>query len=132
MITLYITCMTTNISPSLNIMISDCSVLLLLLNLLIWFFFSYTQKRNQDFMDLQVSLLRENDTAEYYKMLSAQNENRNILIHDIRGHLYAIAALAEQNQQTEITDYINELIQTSSVHAAVQNPTPPDTQPPPL
>ena len=132
MITLYITCMTTDISPSLNIMISVCSVLLLLLNLLIWFFFSYTQKRNQDFMDLQVSLLRENDTAEYYKMLSTQNENRNILIHDIRGHLYAIAALAEQNQQTEITDYINELIQTSSVHATAQNPTPPDTQPPPL
>ena len=115
MITLYTIYFTTDISIFLNQMIAVCSILLLLLNLLIWFFFSYTQKRNQDFVDLQLSLLRENDTAEYYKMLSAQNENRNILVHNIRGHLYAISALAEQNQQSEITDYINNLVQTSGL-----------------
>ena len=106
---------TTEISNFLGRMIATCAILLLLLNLLIWCFFSYTQKRNQDFVDLQLSLLRENDTAEYYKMLSAQNESRNILVHNIRGHLYAISALAEQNQQSEITDYINNLVQTSSL-----------------
>lgn len=106
---------TAEISTSLRKMIAVCAILLLLLNFLIWFFFSYTQKRNQDFVDLQLSLLRENDTAEYYKMLSTQNENRNILVHNIRGHLYAIAALAEQKQPAEIIDYINDLTQTSSL-----------------
>lgn len=64
---------------------------------------------------MQLSLVRENDTAEYDKMLSTQNENRNILVHNIRGHLYTISALAEQHQQSEITDYINNLIQTSNL-----------------
>ena len=117
-ITLIILYLTTDISDLLTKMIAACCVFLLMLNLLIWFFFSYTQKRNQDFVDLQLSLLRENDTAEYYKMLSVQNENRNILVHNIRGHLYAISALAEQNQQSEITDYINNLVQTSSLQSS--------------
>lgn len=109
---------TTEIPASLSNMIAACSILLLLLNLLIWFFFSYTQKQNQDFIELQLSLLKEYDSTEYYKMLSIQNENRNILIHNIRGHLYTIATLAEQNQQSEITDYINNLIQTSSLQSS--------------
>lgn len=115
MLTLYIIYFTADISVALNRMIAACSVLLLMLNLLIWFFFSYTQKRNQDFIDLQLSLLRENDATEYYKMLSVQTENRNILVHDIRGHFYAILALAERNHQQEIVDYINNLMQTSSL-----------------
>ena len=109
---------TAEISAFLGKMIAASSILVLLLNLLIWFFFSYMQKRNQDFVDLQLSLLRENDTAEYYKMLITQNENRNILVHNIRGHLYAIASLAEQHQQAEITDYINNLVQTSGLQSS--------------
>lgn len=115
MLTLYIIYFTADVSVVLNRMMAACSVLLLILNLLIWFFFSYTQKRNQEFIDLQLCLLRENDTTEYYKMLSIQNENRNILIHDIRSHLYALLALAEQNHQQEIIDYITNLMQTSSL-----------------
>ncbi len=118
MFTLYIIYFTADFPVFLNKMMSICSILLLVLNLLTWFFFSYSQKRNQDFIELQLRLLRENDTAEYYKMLSIQNENRNILIHNIRGHLYAIAAIAEQNHQPEILDYINNLIQTSSLQTS--------------
>lgn len=118
MFTLYIIYFTADFPVFLNKMMSICSILLLVLNLLTWFFFSYSQKRNQDFIELQLRLLRENDTAEYYKMLSIQNENRNILIHNIRGHLYAIAAIAEQNHQPEILDYINNLIQTASLQTS--------------
>lgn len=118
MFTLYIIYFTADIPTFLNQMMSVCSILLLVLNLLTWFFFSYAQKRNQDFMELQIRLLRENDTAEYYKMLSLQNESRNILIHNIKGHLYAIATIAEQNHQSEILDYINNLIQTSSLQTS--------------
>lgn len=109
---------TTDISATLNNMIAVCSVLLLLLNLLIWFFFSLTQKRNQEFTELQLSLVKENDLAEYYKMLSAQNENRSILIHDIRNNLYTISNLASQNQSAEIVEYIDKLVQTSSLQSS--------------
>lgn len=109
---------TTDISASVNKMIAICSVLLLLLNLLIWFFFSLTQKRNEEFTELQLSLVKENDMAEYYKMLSAQNENRSILIHNIRNDLYTISNLAKQNQPAEIVNYIDKLVQTSSLQSS--------------
>lgn len=118
MITLYITYFTADISASLNKMIVICTILLLLLNLLIWFFFSLTQKRNEEFTELQLSLMKENDMAEYYKMLSAQNENRSILIHDIRNNLYTISNLARQNQTAEIVDYIDKLVQTSGLQSS--------------
>lgn len=43
MITLYVICFTTDIPAFLNKMITACSVLLLVLNLLTWFFFSYAR-----------------------------------------------------------------------------------------
>lgn len=116
--TLFVIYHTTDVSASVNNMIAVCSILLLLLNLLIWFFFSLTQKRNQEFTELQLSLVKENDLAEYYKMLSAQNENRSILIHDIRNNLYTISNLANQNQSAEIVDYIDKLVQTSSLQSS--------------
>lgn len=109
---------TADISASLGRMIATCSILLLLLTLLIWFFFSYTQKRNQDFIELQLSLQRENDTAEYYKMLNSQNENRSILIHNIRNDLYTISNLAKQNQTPDIVDYIDKLVQNSNLQTS--------------
>lgn len=109
---------TTDVSASLNNMIAICSIFLLLLNLLIWFFFSLTQKRNEEFTELQLSLQRENDTAEYYKMLNSQNENRSILIHNIRNDLYTISNLAKQNQTPDIVDYIDKLVQNSNLQTS--------------
>lgn len=33
---------------------------------------------------MQLQLQKEHDSAEYYKMLIAQNENQRILIHDMK------------------------------------------------
>ena len=118
MITFYFICHTTDISTFHGKMIAVSTILLLLLNLLIWFFFSLTQKRNEEFTELQLSLMKENDMAEYYKMLSTQNENKRILIHDIRNNLYTISNLARQNQTTEIVDYIDKLVQTSGLQSS--------------
>ena len=117
-IPLFMIYFTTDLLDFLIKMIAACCVFLLLINLLIWFFFSYTQKRNQNFIELQLSLMKENDTAEYYKMLSKQNENRSILIHNIRNDLYTISNLAKQNQSAEIINYIDSLIQTSSLQSS--------------
>lgn len=36
-----------------------------------------------EFTEMQLLLQKESDSAQYYKMLNAQNENQRILIHDI-------------------------------------------------
>ena len=72
------------------------AVLLLSLNLIIWIVYNYNQKKSLEFTELQLSLQKETDTVEYYKMLIQQNENQNVLIHDIKKHLQSIALLSEK------------------------------------
>ena len=62
MLTLYIIYFTADISVALNRMIAACSVLLLMLNLLIWFFFSYTQKRNSSLQNTDILQFCNNET----------------------------------------------------------------------
>ncbi|MFR0954530.1 MAG: GHKL domain-containing protein [Roseburia inulinivorans] len=64
---------------------------------------------------MQIQLQKEHDSAEYYKMLIAQNENQRILIHDMKKHLQSIALLNEDNQNEKIRAYINQLMQSSDL-----------------
>ena len=59
---------------------------------------------------MQLQLQKEHDSAEYYKMLIAQNENQRILIHDMKKHLQSIALLNEDNENEKIRAYIDQLM----------------------
>lgn len=64
---------------------------------------------------MQLQLQKEHDSAEYYKMLIAQNENQRILIHDMKKHLQSIALLNEDNENEKIRAYIDQLMQSSDL-----------------
>ena len=64
---------------------------------------------------MQLQLQKEHDSAEYYKMLIAQNENQRILIHDMKKHLQSIALLNEENQNEKISAYIDQLMHSSDL-----------------
>lgn len=68
---------------------------------------------------MQLQLQKEYDTTEYYKMLLQQNENQQILIHDIKKHLHSISLLNEQGQQDKISIYINQIINSSDLQSSV-------------
>lgn len=101
-------------------MLSSCAVLLLLINVLVFYIYHYTQQKNKEFTELQVQSQKEYDMAEYYKTLFNQNENQQILIHDIRKHLMAISQLNEQNDQDKISRYLDTLLNSSDLQASVQ------------
>lgn len=106
-------------SPSMtatqNRLITINAFFLLIVNLLIFGLNQYNQKKHLEFTEMQIQLQKEHDSAEYYKMLIAQNENQRILIHDMKKHLQSIALLNEDNQNEKIRAYINQLMQSSDL-----------------
>ena len=99
----------------INIMVTLSTVLLLFINLLVFGMNQYNHHRNIEFTDMQLLLQKEADSAEYYKMLIAQNENQRILIHDMKKHLQSIALLNEDNENEKIRAYIDQLMQSSDL-----------------
>lgn len=94
---------------------SFSAVLMLFVNILVFAINNNTQRKNAAFMELQLLLQKEYDSTLYYKMLSKQTENQNILIHDIKKHLQSISLLNEKGEQARIADYIDALIHSSDL-----------------
>lgn len=106
---------TTTFSLNLNWMIITSAILLLAINLLIFGINQYNQKKSLEYTEMQLMLQRESDSAKYYKMLSEQNENQSILIHDIKKHLQSIALLNNQHAHDKINAYIEQLMLSSDL-----------------
>ena len=104
----------------LNDMVTISSFLLLIATLVIWSIYIYTNKKNQEFTEMQLQLQKEYDSVEYYKMLLTQHENQNILIHDIKKHLQSIALLNDQQEHERITAYINQIIHSSDLQTSTR------------
>lgn len=86
-----------------------CGALILLINLIFIGIHNYVLKKMDDITDLELLLQKEKTYAKYYKMLLSQEENKNILIHDMKKHLQAIALLNEKGEREKISSYIRQL-----------------------
>ena len=104
-----------SLSPALDWMVVLSAVLLLAANLLIFGINQHNQKKNMEFMQLQLLMQKELGSAEYYEMLRLQNENQRILIHDIKKHLQSIAMLNEQEENHKVNAYIQQLMLSSDL-----------------
>lgn len=109
---LFAVCDSPSMTATQNRLITINAFFLLIVNLLIFGLNQYNQKKHLEFTEMQIQLQKEHDSAEYYKMLIAQNENQRILIHDMKKHLQSIALLNEDNQNEKIRAYINQLMQS--------------------
>lgn len=118
-ITLFSVLLSNNIDNRFRYMLSSCAVLLILINILIFYIYHYTLRKNSELTELQVQYQKEYDMAEYYKKLFTQNENQQILIHDIRKHLTSIYSLNEQNDQIKIRHYLNTLLDSSELQNTI-------------
>lgn len=67
---------------------------------------------------MQLLLQKEANSAEYYQMLLSQNENQNILIHNIKKHLQSIDLLNDKKEHDKISAYIRQLMISSELKEA--------------
>lgn len=113
-------CVKMSVSPVLAQMVTISTLLLLLLNVIIWEFYRYTDEKNTELMSLQLSLQKESDVTEYYKKLIEQSEEQRHFVHDIKKHLQSIAFLNEKGEKEKIKAYINTLIFSPNMKATTQ------------
>jgi two-component system sensor histidine kinase AgrC len=104
----------------LDILISISAILLLAINIFLAWFHTSTQEKNQQFLEMQLLLQKEYDTALYFDALYQQDEKQKILIHDIRKHLLSIADLNEKGDTEKIAAYIYQIIQSSDLQYSVR------------
>ena len=108
-------CDSTAMTAAQNRLITTSAFFLLIVNLLIFGLNQYNQKKHLEFTEMQLQLQKEHDSAEYYKMLIAQNENQRILIHDMKKHLQSIKLLNEKHDSDKINAYIQQLMESSDL-----------------
>lgn len=104
----------------LDVLISISAIILLAINIFLAWFHTSTQEKSQQFLEMQLLLQKEYDTALYFDALHQQDEKQKILIHDIRKHLLSIADLNEKGDTKKIAEYINQIIQSSDLQDSVQ------------
>lgn len=102
-----------NLSVKIYWMISLSAASLLIINLVVFGVNIHNQKKNKEYIEMQLLLQKETDLMEYYKELLSQNENQSILIHDIKKHLQSIMDLSSTDEK--ITDYIGQLLTSSDL-----------------
>lgn len=113
-------CMNIGLSFYLDVLISVCTLLLLVMNIFLAWYQTMVQEKSQQFLELQLLLQKEHDTTQYFHSLYAQDEKQKILIHDIRRHLLTISNLARNKEYDKITAYIDQIVQSSDLQESVR------------
>lgn len=113
-------CMNIHLSLFQDILITISTFLLLAINIFVAWFHTSIQEKNREFLDMQLLLQKEYDTALYFDSLHQHDEKQKILIHDIRRHLLSIADLNEKGDTAKIAAYINQIIQSSDLQDSVR------------
>ena len=101
------------------------NLLLLFSNIIVFYINELTIKVNQKYTQILLDKQQEKDTIDYYKLLSEQNENSKVLIHDITKHLNTIKQLSE-DKDSNIAQYISEIVNDFSIMNPIDycnNPT---------
>lgn len=104
-----------NIPSHLNLAIFIGAVLMLFLNICVFFIYNLTQQDNEKYLHTQLQLQKESADAKYYKMLLIQDENQKILIHDIKKHLYTISDLLDSDLTSDAKKYIDQIIHSKKL-----------------
>lgn len=100
--------------------VSAGTILLLVLNLLVFYIYNYIQNKNYEFTQLQLQIQKENAYTEYYNMLLKHDEDQKILIHDIKKHLMSISELNKKGEHEKIDTYISHIINSPALCPSVQ------------
>lgn len=98
--------------------LSIAIVFLLLSNIIVFWIYEFTLKTNRRNTELEIERQKENATAEYYELLSKQNENTKILVHDIKRHLNALKGIAESNKS--VNTYIDNILNDFNINRTIE------------
>lgn len=97
------------LSRSAQVMIAITESALLIANFIFFVLYDHLQQTNAEYLQLQLSIQKDEADASYYHVLQQQTENQRILIHDIKNHLRILDSMALEGKTDQITEYISQL-----------------------
>lgn len=103
-----------SVSNAFKIAIIIGNILVLLSNIIVFYVHELTIRINKKYTQILLDKQQEKDTIDYYRLLSEQNENSKVLIHDITKHLNTIKQLSE-DKDSNIAQYISEIVDDFSI-----------------
>lgn len=98
-----------NWDHSSEIIIAVSLLTLLGVNLIFFLQYNLQQKTNAEYLELQLSMQKEEADTAYFHAIQEQTESQRLLIHDIRSHMQIIDGLAKSGDCTQISNYIAQL-----------------------
>lgn len=93
------------------------SVLLLLLNFIIYHIFYFISEKNKEYLSLELETQHNNDMTLYHQKLLEQDEAQKVIIHDIKKHLISLQSLSTDK---EVSSYIKNIINTEAFHPSIR------------
>lgn len=118
-------CIIYSVNESFKLTLVIGNLLLLFSNIVVFYINELTIKVNQKYTQMLLDKQQEKDTIDYYKLLSEQNKNSKVLIHDITKHLNTIKQLSK-DKDSDIAQYISEIVDDFSIMNPIDycnNPT---------
>lgn len=101
-------------------LIAHSAIAVLIINITVFFLFDYRNQKEQELIDTKLLLQKENDSAQYYKLLLTHDENQKILIHDIKQHLSSLSTLISEKKSDRAVKYIESLLNLPTFKASPQ------------
>ena len=98
-----------DLSNRMKQMICVVAIMLLGANVVMFTAYLYLQRKNEEYLQTRLHLLREQQRSEYYKMLQEQNENQRILLHDLKNHLRTLEMYLASGDDKKADEYIREM-----------------------
>lgn len=112
-------CVDSPIDNLMSSMLLTSAILLLVMNFVVFWAYDSNQKFMRNYLMMQSNLREQQAEAEYYRRLAEQTENQKILIHDIKNHLQTIAGLSKDGGESEIHEYVQQLMEMPAMKPAV-------------
>ncbi len=119
LIILFYICCSSPLSRLQDFLIVICSICLIIINILVFWIQNYSGNKHREMMKLQAALQAEAEETHYYKMLENHDKEQRILIHDIKNHLAAISAMAQDDESHNIQIYIDHLITAPALNTRI-------------
>ncbi len=96
-----------SVSRYLNIICIISVSLLLFTNIAVYWIYEQAEKSSQKLTELELINQKNNIDLQYLELLEKKNETMNIMVHDYKNN---IAAIANMTDSAEIKDYINNMM----------------------
>lgn len=110
---------TTSFFSPYNTVLAISSILLLFANIFVFYVYETVQRINIENTQLKLERQRNEVSKELYEEMSQALEKSRILAHDVKNHLSSIYDISEENNYTEVKEYVSSIYDNLGVNKKI-------------